>query len=234
MTTARWLPAACLLLLALASAGCGDDSAGCGCTYPPLPATVETPQAAMARFETTYESQNLTGYSKLFTSDFRFHFSAAADPTLVSQYGNTWDSAFETNAAGHLFDGFTSERSDYNPGADLIALTLAAVRYESDPEHADSTRHYVVADSAQIALAITLASGAGEYDVAGTHSFWLVRGDAARLGAGQAPDSTRWFIRRWDDLTAPLTVRTGRPTKPARVLPAQNTTWGRVKAQYLQ
>ncbi len=94
MTTAHRLTAACLLILALAAAGCGDDSASCGCTNPPIQAVVETPQEAMARFETAYGAQNLAGYSVLFAADFRFHFSAATDPTLVSQYGNTWDSIF--------------------------------------------------------------------------------------------------------------------------------------------
>jgi len=233
VTIARRLPAAGLLLLALAAAGCGDDSAGCGCTNPPLPVTVETPQAAMARFETAYEGQNLAGYTALFSNDFRFHFSANADPLLVSQYGDTWDATFETNSTAHLFDGFTNENGDYVPGADSIALAFTGIRYEPDPAHADSTRHYMVADSAQVTLVITLPL-LGQYEVAGTHSFWLVRGDAAHLGAGQAPDSTHWFIRRWDDSSAPLVLRTGGPLAPARLLPAQNTTWGSVKAQYLQ
>lgn len=232
--TARRLPAAFLLILALATTGCGDDSAGCGCTNPPASSGVETPPEAMARFETAYEAQNLAGYAALFAADFRFHFSAAADPTLVSQYGNTWDSSFETNSASHLFDGFTNEGGNFVPGAESMALGLTGIHYEPDPEHADSTRHYVLADSAQVTLVITLPSGLGDYEVSGTHSYSLVRGDAAHLGAGQAADSTRWFIRRWDDLTAPLAVRTGGRMAPARVMPAENTSWGAVKAQYLQ
>lgn len=92
----------------------------------------------------------------------------------------------------------------------------------------------MIADSAQVALVITLPSGLGEYEVSGMHSYSFVGGDAAHLGAGQATDSTRWFIRRWDDLTSPVALRAGGRMAPARVLPAQNTTWGAVKAQYLQ
>jgi hypothetical protein len=39
------------------------------------------------------------------------------------------------------------------------------------------------------------------YSLSSRQEFFVVRGDAAVLAAGVAPDPTRWYVRRWDDLS---------------------------------
>ena len=221
------------IFLALTLAGCGDEAPSAPPIGPGDP-VMETPAQAMARFEQAYESQVLTAYAAMLTADFSYRFSANADPNLVVQYGTSWGRARDSSSTSHLFDGFTNQYGEYVPSANTITLSLAGMRVEADPEHADSTRHYALADSALVTLVIDLEGGLGTYQVASYHSFRLVRGDAARLGAAQAADSTRWFLRRQDDLAEPLGLRAPRPTDPARTHSATATTWGAIKAQYLQ
>ncbi len=219
-------------MLALAAFGCGDDPANFLAPYP-FDTVVETPAQAMARFEQAYEGKHLPAYAAMLTADFSYRFSANADPNLVVQYGTSWGRARDSSSTSHLFDGFTNQYGEYVPSATAITLSLVGTRYEADPEHADSTRHYALADSALVTLAIDLESGLGTYQVASYHSFRLVRGDAARLASGQVADSTRWFLRRQDDLAQPLGLRAPRSTDPARTHSATATTWGAIKAQYL-
>jgi hypothetical protein len=37
--------------------------------------------------------------------------------------------------------------------------------------------------------------------ISARHEFYIVRGDAALLAAGQEARTDRWYIRRWDDLS---------------------------------
>ena len=66
------------------------------------------------------------------------------------------------------------------------------------------------------------------YSINARQEFYLVRGDAAVLPTGATADTTRWYIRRWEDLAAPPAgVRKG----PV-INPAAGTTYGKVKASY--
>ena len=59
----------------------------------------------------------------------------------------------------------------------------------------------------------------------------MVRGDSAAIPAelGFGPDSTRWYIERWEDET----LSSGSRTLPvAAPQPARNTTWGMILTLY--
>ena len=79
--------------------------------------------------------------------------------------------------------------------------------------------------------------------VSGFATFYLTRGDVAAIpdelkDRGFGPDSTRWYIERWEDDTA--NPQTGgralaAPVAPARATPALDEfhrTWGGVKVTY--
>jgi len=188
------------LLIVLALAGCGGDN-----KVGPPPAIVpqtDTPVHLVQRLERTWESQDLPEYGKLLTQDFHFEFSADSDPDLVNRYPN-WGLDDETASASHLFYGFTNSSGTPMPAAIRIDLTLGGVTVEDDSAHADSTAHYrkVVVAAMIGAIAFPVEPDTLIYSLSSRQEFHVVRGDAAVLAAGVAPDSTRWYVRRWDDLS---------------------------------
>jgi hypothetical protein len=83
----------------------------------------------------------------------------------------------------------------------------------------------------QVLLDIRTTDGSA-IDISGAAVFYLVRGHSAVIPAdlGAGPDSTRWYIRRWEDQTV-------QPTAPVvqgfRAQPSSSRTWGQIKALYL-
>ena len=72
-----------------------------------------------------YEHKESAAYADLFTEDFTFEFSSAADPTLAQKYANGWFKLDEKTSARHLFEGFTDTSATYRPAASRIDLTFA-------------------------------------------------------------------------------------------------------------
>ncbi len=220
------LPAS-LLALAFAGfvAGCGDDD---GPTAPEAPAdtftVATTPAAAAERLLETYEAQNLARYAGNLTTDFRFIFSSQADPDLVAEYGETWGADDETAAANHLFNGFVDDQGQYQPAAVTVESAAPFIHVFVDSTHLDSLAHYARVAIPRLLLEMTLEDDRG-FNVDAPFNVFVVRGDAARLGPGQAPDSTLWYIRRFEDLSSALSR--------AR-LPATPSSWGSIRAQYLR
>jgi len=63
----------------------------------------------------------------------------------------------------------------------------------------------------------------------GFANFFMVRGDSALIPAdlaarGFRPDSTRWYIERWEDDTF--------QEVGARAMPTSTATWGTIKVLY--
>jgi len=233
------LPLVLAALTALVFTGCGgsDDPAplqpGPVSPLPPDTPLNDTPANTMIRFERAYENQALAEYIALFSNDFSFRFSAQTDPMLVSQFGTTWGVTRDSTSTRHLFDGFTSDSGDYRAGASAITLTLTGPQFRADPDQPDSAAYYKLVTVPAIMLSLEIP-GTDGFEIAAPHDFHLVRGDAAVLRAGQPADSTRWYIHRWTDKSPSLVVRTPTPTAPAGVMPARASTWGGVKATYLQ
>jgi len=228
-------------VVVLALVGCGSDSKPTPPIFftDPLPAgTVlnDSPANTMARFAATLEYQSRQSYAALLTDDFRFGFSAATDPTLVAEYGNTWSARDDSISAAHLFDGFTSSATGtFIPGATTITLSLNVVSESGDSTHIDSLDVYRVIRVARLIGTIevpTDPSGGAIYNLDSAQAFYLVRGDVAVLRPGQENRAERWYVRRWNDLSAPpsgyaLNSRGGPTTNPTKPV-----TWGSIKNQY--
>jgi len=219
---------ALLLASALAPLGCAFHPPGAPpIDRDPLPVN-STPQGAIPRLERTYERQDEIEYPKLLTADFRYTFSAQSDPALATQYGLNWGKDDETQSAEHLFAGFVNGTGEAVPPASRITVDFVNDQYYPDPAHADSATWYVYCPVTNVNLTIDIPANGGTttYDISAPHSFFLVRGDAALLDPGQAADSTRWYVRRWDDHSPAL------PNGGAAPVPLAAASWGGMKGSY--
>ncbi len=185
-------------------------------SFVPLLPYNDTPRNTILRFESAYEYAVLLEYERLLTRDLRFHFSEQSDSALVALYGNDWDRDDEVESTFNLFQGSSNQHGDVLPWATAISMTLPNFVDRADSTHADSLDHYRVVDVPTLRLQIAF-SDSSNVDVAAHHRYYLVRGDAAVLGAGQDAASNRWYIRRWDELS---------PTDTT------STSWGALKATY--
>ncbi len=169
----------------------------------------DSPQNTMIRFQEAYQYQDIGQYTGLLTADFRYTFSAQSDGNLVTLYGNNWGKDDESESAKHLLTGFTNSVGTYYPPANNISIQFINDQYYQWPLHADSTSFYVYCPVSTVNLNIDVpvdGGGSTTYNISAPHSFYLVRGDAAFLDAGQPADSTHWYIQHWDDLSPKLPV----------------------------
>ncbi len=231
MRAGDFLRCACAILLS-GVLGCGTEPDRA--TPPPtgLQPLNDTPQNAVLRLVAAYEQKKTAEYDAMFTGDFRFEFSSAADPTLVQEYSAGWFAADEALAALHLFEGGRNQRGDSVAAAQSIDLVLAQTSPAGDTTDArDSTKFKVLATRVDGVVITPPLEGQlqGSYRVIDNnlHRLFLVRGDAAvGLRAGQPADRAHWYVYRWVDETAlPFAARGAQPQ------PTESTTWGRLKAQ---
>jgi hypothetical protein len=229
---ARWFLSLTLACAVLAT-GCGIFSprhkggVQPGVVLPPN----TTPHGAIDRLQRSYENQQLAAYEGLLTADFRYTFSAQSDPKLAAQYADNWGKDDETESAKHLFEGFVDSQGKAQPAASNITVRFDNDQYYADPAHSDSTAWYVYCPVSNVNLTLDLPQGDGTTTtvyVTAPHSFYLVRGDAALLDAGQPADSTRWYVRHWDDLS-PATPTTA---LIAPGLPVAAASWGGLRGSY--
>jgi len=192
----------------------------------------DSPQNLMLRFEASYEFQDLQKYELLLTSDFRYTFSAASDPELVDRYPN-WGLDDEVESTKHLFEGFVNSGGNSVPAATRIDMTLTGVQYGSDFTHTDSTSYYQKVVVTAVDMTIEVPQTGTEpitYHINARHEFYIVRGDAAVLDPGQDASATRWYIRRWDDLSPPPPAAISRLAAiNGAATAATPTTWGKMK-----
>ena len=222
----RRLPAI-LGFLGILLAGCGgDDLIGPPpqVEYPPP----GSPAQLMARLEKILENRDDPNYPPLLSEDFRYKFSADADPLLAQMYPN-WGKDDEVETVRHWFNGFTNSQGDPVPAVSRIDLTFTGVQYGNDPDHPDSTAQYqkVVVTLLDATVEIPGTPDSLVYHVTARHDFYLVRGDAAVLSADSPADATHWYVRRWEDLAIDP-FHGGNPV-PAAARPA---TLGSLRASY--
>ena len=175
------------------------------------------------------ELKSETQYALLLSDDFRYHFSAASDPDLLVHYGDNWRKTDEVAAITNLFHGFKNEFGETLAGASSINMTLYGVQYlSSDPDHPDSTGQYrkVVVTTMNMVIEVPSTPDPTVYQVNSRHEFFLVRGDAAVLAPGASADTTRWYVRKWDDMASPLAV------KGPVINPSNAITLGSIRARY--
>ena len=212
--------------LALALTGCSEEgdpmSPGPGGDLPSSVPQATTPANALTRFEATWEYGAVDDYDAMLTADFRFLFSAKADPDLATQWGSSWTRVDELAAASHLKLGFLDGEGVFQPAATLVALVLVDTQIAADPAHPDSAEWYQVATVPALNASITLV-GDEERLISAPQEIHLVRGDAAVLAPGQEARTDRWYLSRWEDKANPL---------GATIHPARPTTWGALKNVY--
>jgi hypothetical protein len=185
----------------------------------------------LARLDATFHARSSVEYAKLLTDDFRFHFSESTDPVLVAMYGDNWGRDDETIALTNLFTGFTNTSGDPVPAASSIDLLLNGVQVADDTTHVDSLAYYrrIVVSRLVMSIEIPGTPEPTIYNVDARQEFYVVRGDAAVLAAGQAAQADRWYIRRWDDLA--LAFAYGKGPVVRALAPV---TLGRIKSQFRQ
>lgn len=159
-----------------------------------------SPEAALLRLKWAWEHRQPGALRTLFTDDFVFAFGVS------DSAGNAWREApwgpvDERIASEHLFAGGGTE-----PPALSILLTFdpsLTVRPDTRPGH-ESTWHREITTS----VALTVRTESRSYEVQGHGRFHFVRGDSAAIPPdlvlrGVQPDSTLWWIDRWEDETVP-------------------------------
>jgi hypothetical protein len=166
---------------------------------PPPPSPEPTdPVTAVFRLLDAYDSEDLTDYARTLTQDFRFRFSSDSDPDLASAYGNSWDRALELRSTQNFFSGYTNEDGDPIPGATSIEVDSFEPTVETDPNHSDSTAWYARITVSRLRMDITIGHR-WEIEIASPVRIFVVRGDAAVLGADQPADASVWYVRRIED-----------------------------------
>lgn len=234
----RSLPALLLLLgVSPLLAGCFNpfdprQLGGGISTPPPVP---DSPANVLRLLEWSYNNRSIAEYRELFTSDYRFAFSAI-DPYGDAYPGDIWSREDELASATHLFQG----GKPTEPAATSINLDLGrTLTPRPDPRPGKDDRMH---KSIHTSVTLTIVDPSKETHVNGFATFYLARGDVAAIPdelkeKGFGPDSTRWYIERWEDDTANNQTGGGgsasrAPAAPARAVPADDlvhATWGGVK-----
>lgn len=205
-------------------------------TPPPVP---DSPTNVLRLLEWAYNNRAIAEYREIFTADYRFAFSAL-DPYGDAYIGDIWTREDELASATHLFQG----GNPTEPAATSITLVLDRnFKVRNDPRpNKDDRMHKSIHTSVVLTIVDPTPK---ETQVTGFATFYLARGDVASIPdelkvKGFGPDSTRWYIERWEDDTA--TNQTGgggralaAPRAPASALPAYDvatSSWGAVKVAY--
>jgi hypothetical protein len=191
----------------------------------PAPAVpvADTPAHAIDRFRWALENRSFDSYRTLFTADFVFAF-AAFDTNGNAWRDDRWTREPELRSFQHLVAG-GGERAP----ASLVNLFLDRTLVVTNDERAgkdDPAHHRQVVS--QCSMTVQCGDGSA-LNVNGRLALFLVRGDVAALPAdlGRAPDSTAWYIERWEDRTIATVAAT------SQAQPSRTWSWGSLKTLYL-
>lgn len=212
-----------LAIFALAGGGC-SSSPGSPSLFvlgprPSAKAPVaDSPQSLLRLFEWSYVNRDVGHYRMLFTDDFRFVFSAL-DPS-GNAYRDSWTREQELEYFTHLVSG-----GGANPPVTSITLLLDRNFQVSEDPRRPGPWHRLIRTSVTLKVV-----GATEVEISGFANFVFTRGDSAQIpdelaAQGVRPDSTRWFIDRWEDDTF--------QAAGLRTMPTMKFTWGALKVLYL-
>jgi hypothetical protein len=209
---------------------------------PPSP---DSPQGVIRLFEWCYDNRDATTYQQLFTSDYVFVF-ATGDSAGNQFRDKPLDREEEIAIARNLFQGGGTA----SPAAS-ISLVLDATLYPLDDSRPGKNPKWHKEVPTSVNLTIETEEGV-QYNVTGNATFFVVRGDSAKIPSDLSlkPDSTRWYIERWEDYTLnlgaavappPAALLSRRRLRAAAVVPASSAewpdptfdvTWGLLKAVY--
>ena len=223
------LRAALLAGLIAASAGCSTRIVLPVPPEPDGPPAASTPADALRRLEWAWKRRSLEPCRDLFACDYEFAF-APGDSAGLRFEGRPWTRPDEIDFLRHLFE----TGSAAVPPASYVTLDMenAPVALPDDRPGRDPRWHLRIETPF---VAVVEASGR-QYRVLGIERFYFTRGDVACIpqelrDQGYPPDSTRWWITRWEDYS--VTPVPG-SSPPARAMdPIRPVTLGSVKALYL-
>ncbi len=261
-------------ITALGVLAAGLSLAGCFNPFSPrlapiLGASIPAPKPTSAPgvlrlFEWCYNNKAIAEYREIFSADYQFFFSPR-DSAGAEWRGTPFRREDELISATQLFVGGTSGE----PPARSINLKFDPnffVYPDPDFTYFPEPNRTVPRDPLgrwhkNIRTTVNLRIGTEDgssIEILGHANFYMVRGDSADIPEelkllGFRPDSTRWYIRRWDDETASeggtlaaspareagrTAVRWGapggvyRPAGPHELQPYLQASWGAVKAYF--
>ena len=158
----------------------------------------DSPANLLRLLEWCWIHRDVARYHELFTDDFRFVFSAL-DPAGNAWRDQPWTREDEIEAFTHLVNG---GGPDQPPAIGITLLLDRNFRITDDPTPGKVAPWYRT-----IRTSVSMRVRADqERDISGYANFFMVRGDSALIPAdliarGFRPDSTRWYIERWEDDT---------------------------------
>lgn len=243
----RILPWLALPALLAGAPGCFNPfdplvSARRGISEPP-PVPIDPP-STLRLFKWCWENRSIEEYRELFTDDYIFVF-AETDSAGNAFRDVPWTREDEMISTSSLFGGGGTE-----PPADRITLDFTRTLTTFGSTFPGHNPHWHKTIRAEVYLRVQ--RGQSTLEVRGPGLFYFVRGDSAALPdelvqRGFRPDSTRWYIERWEDET----VSSGgaafgaRPATAAAVeggtgvqpydpppLPPSIRTWGGIKEYF--
>jgi hypothetical protein len=211
----------------------------------PAPAP-SSPANVIKLFAWCWANRDPSLYSEIFTDDYRFQF-AANDSAGNAYRDSPWIREYELSSAQHMFTGGADRppASDISITIDKLLVGLPDPRPGKNPKWHKSVRTHV-----DLKITIEENGSPSVSSVQGYALFYVVRGDSAVIppelaAQGFKPDSTRWWIERWEDesignASPQAAVRpavgglSARPALPyGFYLPAGPVTFGEVKASRL-
>lgn len=170
---------------------------------PPVPSG---PREVVQLFRWCWENRDISRYREIFTDDYRFAFAIGDSAGNPYTEAAPWTRDDELISAQNLFIGGGSS----GEAASSISLIFDGdLNATSDSRNSPSSiydpRYHKQVYIPHLTLTITTTGGSG-LQVTGAATFFLVRGDSAAIPdeleqRGFGPDSTRWYILRWEDQT---------------------------------
>lgn len=185
------------------------------------PPVARTPADAVRILVWSWNHQDTTRYASVLTADFEFAF--AADDTFGSLFpGRVLNRALELAAVRSLF--FTGTDQLEPPQSVVLLFEGDLIALPDSRPAKNARRHREIAASARLRLYNP------DFELSSTFRMFLMRGDVVAWPSGvphgPAPDSTRWFVERWEEESF------GSDTAASR-LPGRSPTMGQIKALYL-
>ena len=196
---------------------------------PPPPFLVpDSPHALVDAFVQAMNRRDVTHYRQLFTEDFEFVF-VGDEPAGNPFPGRQLTRALELESAEHLFVDGTADLAP----AGQVTLTVDPLFFVEPDSRPGKTFPW----HQQVRKNFTLRVDAGDWDfyTTGWFRFFIVRGDSAAIppelaSRGFAPDTSRWWIERWEDDPYDVEATVGRPAERPN---GAFSTWGALKWFYL-
>lgn len=235
----RTAPAVLALIAAITVAGCFNPfrplvSSQRGVSEPPpIP---DSERNVLELFRWCWENRAIEEYRNIFTDDYTFQFSQQ-DSAGQAFRDRPWTREDEMISATNLFVGGNASE----PPADRITLDFTnTLRVFNDSRPGKNPKWH---KEIPVEVNLRVKRGESTLEVRGPGTFFVVRGDSAAIpeelsARGVKPDSTVWYIERWEDET--VADQTGaygaRPAHGAAALEPQpfnvSIRWGALKAGY--